>query len=423
LSIGTRDLSPARICIISPRHLAANPRLVKEANTLAEAGYSVEVICGRYSRWGVSVDAKLINPYWRAQYVSFGPSEAHATLYMRQTILRKLAKGVASAGFLSRTISETAYDPATPDLTKTVMKTEADLYIAHYVAALPAAARAAKKYKVPYAFDAEDFHLGDLPDGPENVFEKNLISSIEKSYIRDCAYVTAASPLIAEAYREVYGIKAPIVLLNSFPLRQAPSDPTVNCTKSTPSLYWFSQTIGPDRGLECAVQAVGIAKSKPHLYLRGAMASGYETELMKYAAEADAKHRVHILPLEEPDKMELLASSYDIGLVLETGHSKSRQFCLTNKLFSFLLAGVPPIMSDTAAHRAFAIEAGLSELIFPIGDPTALSNIIDCLLLLPGRLETTKAKIWRLGRERYNWEGEQGKLLAAVRSVIGVVNA
>ena len=35
----------ARICIITPGQLGSNPRVVKEANALAEAGHAVTVIC------------------------------------------------------------------------------------------------------------------------------------------------------------------------------------------------------------------------------------------------------------------------------------------------------------------------------------------------------------------------------------------
>ena len=35
-----------RICLVSPQHLASNPRLVKEADALHEAGIAVRVIAG-----------------------------------------------------------------------------------------------------------------------------------------------------------------------------------------------------------------------------------------------------------------------------------------------------------------------------------------------------------------------------------------
>ena len=37
-----------RICLISPSHVASNPRLVKEADALHAAGYDVHVVAGWY---------------------------------------------------------------------------------------------------------------------------------------------------------------------------------------------------------------------------------------------------------------------------------------------------------------------------------------------------------------------------------------
>ena len=39
-------MTAKRVCLISPGHLASNPRLVKEADALYEAGFAVKVIAG-----------------------------------------------------------------------------------------------------------------------------------------------------------------------------------------------------------------------------------------------------------------------------------------------------------------------------------------------------------------------------------------
>src|SRR5437868_48615 len=77
---------------------------------------------------------------------------------------------------------------------------KADLYIAHYDAALWAARAAARRHGGLYAFDAEDFHPGDLEDRPEHTFANTLIHTLEAECLPGCAYMTAASPGIADAY-------------------------------------------------------------------------------------------------------------------------------------------------------------------------------------------------------------------------------
>jgi glycosyltransferase involved in cell wall biosynthesis len=311
----------------------------------------------------------------------------------------------------------------TRPLRRAALGTPADLYVAHYPDALPAAAAAARRHGSRYAYDAEDFHLGDWPDDPAYDVERRLLRAIEERYLPGCAYVTAASPGIADAYADAYGIERPRVVLNAFPTKHAPSAPTPGGeAQPGPSLYWFSQTVGPDRGLECAVRAIGLARTRPHLYLRGTPAAGYATRLADLAREADAAGRVHLLAPDEPDRMEELAAAYDLGFAGETAHTVSRGLCLTNKLFTYLLAGIPPLLSDTPAQIRFAKEAGLTELLYTRDNPAALAALLDGLLGDPARLAAARAQAWQLGRERYNWEREQGRLIDMVRRAIDMAD-
>lgn len=412
-------MTSMRVCLISPGHLSTNPRLVKEARTLTEAGHDVSIVCGRYDAWAQRQDETLANPSWRMTQVSFGPAEASHSTYLVQTVRRHAARVLAQAGHQYIKILESAHAPAVPGLSSAAAAVSADLYIAHYVAALPAAAGAAQRWSGRYAFDAEDFHLGDHPDVPEHTLDRHIIRRIESCYLPRAAYVSAASPMIAEAYAETYRIPRPTMVLNVFPRGNAPRTPTQQGTsKPGPSLYWFSQTIGPGRGLETAIAAIARAESRPHLYLRGSPAAGYQAQLGALAQRCGVAERLHVLSPAPPDEMERLGAQYDLGYVGELAATRSRQIALTNKLFSYLLSGVPCLASDIASHRALAPELGDAMALFPIGDADALSLALDRLLLDPPRLAAARAHAWRLGQERYCWDVEQRAFLNVVEATM-----
>ena len=321
-------------------------------------------------------------------------------------------------GFEARRSNFAAWHPIGPDLLEAARRTPADLYIAHYVAALPAAAHAAKLNGALYAFDAEDFHLGDLPDMPQHTFEKRLIRTIEGRYLPGCAFMTAASRGIADAYASTYGIPRPTVVLNVFPPSQGVEAPTAKGTASPgPSIYWFSQTIGENRGLECAVRAIGRAKSSPHLYLRGDVSSDFLHRLGSIAKEALASNRIHILPLAPPSELVRLATKYDIGFVGETGHTLNRRIALTNKQFTYLLAGLPVLMSDVPAHRSFARDAPRAVQLFAVDDADALAQAMDAWLLNDSALASARRASWELGQTRFNWEFDKDQLLKLVSGI------
>ena len=409
----------ARICLITPGHLSTNPRIIKEADALVDAGHAVEVVAADFTLWARAADRGFSGRRWGvSKTIRFGP-HAPPAARTRQVVRQQIARSAIKVGLELDSIASAACHPIGPDLTSAALSVRADLYIAHYIAALPAAARAAGRYGAIYAFDAEDFHLGDLPNDPQHDFEKKLIRSVEARYLAGCAYVTAASPGIADAYVETYGIQRPKVVLNVFPKSQAPERPTNKGTKLPwPSVYWFSQTVGPNRGLECAVRAIRRARSKPHLYLRGTLAAGFGDRLKALAQNECVSDHLHFLPPADPQALERLASVFDVGLSAEPGYSQNNCLALGNKLFSYILAGLPTAMSDVSAHRAFAKNTSEAVKLYPAGDADGLAEVLDCWFAKPAALAEARAAAWNLGQNRFNWDIEQLGFLMEVSNAL-----
>src|SRR6185436_16389511 len=89
-------------------------------------------------------------------------------------------------------------------------------------------------------------------------------------------------------------------------------------------LYWFSQTIGPGRGLEAAVTALGRAGVSAELTLRGRPHDGYLEALQRLAAAHAPRVVVIHQPPAAPDAMVDLARGYDVGLALDHGPPRNR---------------------------------------------------------------------------------------------------
>ena len=410
----------ATVCLISPALLSTNPRLVKEADALVEVGHAVHVICGDFSSWARDADAEFEGRGWRSvTKIRFGP-DTPMPLRVIQVVRQRMARRAVLMGMSYPRVLEAAWHQVTPDLVKAARSVRADLYVAHYVAALPAAAGAARLHGGRYAFDAEDFHLGDPPDDPAFEPIRRHTRAIESAYLPGTAYVTAASPGIAEAYAGAYGITLPTVVMNVFPRSHAPTAPTSRGTASPgPSVYWFSQTIGSDRGLECAVRAIGLARSRPHLYLRGNLAAGYADCLGALATAAGVGDRIHLLPPERPSEMERLASLYDVGFVGETGATPNHRIALANKLFTYVLAGIPTVASDIPAHRWLAKRLGPAVRLFPVESAEELASAIDGYLADGGAtLAQARAHAYALGQQSLNWDVEKAVLIRTVEEVM-----
>src|SRR5262249_47569473 len=135
----------ARICLITQLHVSMNPRLVKEADALAEAGYEVLVIAPDFSKPAREADADFSDRPWRiVASPQFGPN-APWLIRSRELVRRHAARILVREGrFEYPFIIRAAWHSSTPDLVAAAKRVKADLYIAHLLAALPAAAIAAR---------------------------------------------------------------------------------------------------------------------------------------------------------------------------------------------------------------------------------------------------------------------------------------
>lgn len=400
-----------KIVIVTTGSLGSNPRVVKEAQALVDAGHNVSVICTKVADFVEPRDRSIMEQAaYEITRLDFSTTRSRAL----DRILAAAARAVFSIT-QTQSLAVYGYSLMTRRLTAAAKAIRADLYIAHYVGALPAAASAAKHYGTHYAFDAEDFHLGDLPDEAIHNSERRLIRSIEDRYLPHAAYVSVAAPLIAAAYAETYKIALPTVILNAFPPANASAAPTAKGTiEPGPSLYWFSQTIGPGRGLEIALEAIALAKSKPHLHLRGSPVPGYHEHLKEIAAALGVSDRLHFHAPILPDQLEKSGAAFDIGFIGELSHTRNRQIALTNKLFSYLSSGLPIIASSIEAHKALEESLGGVLRLYNEQSAPELASHLDKMLSDPAAFAQSRALAWQLGQTSFSWEAEEPKLIELV---------
>ncbi|MCW5733951.1 MAG: hypothetical protein KIS73_07495 [Enhydrobacter sp.] len=398
-----------RICLVSPGNLAANPRLIKEADALQSAGYDVTAIVSDYSIGLRGFDAEIASrAAWKV---------VHAPRLASERYVRVASRAAASmfdaiGGAVPVPIAVRAYGGPAGSLQHAACAVPADLYIAHYVTALPAAGAAARRHGAVLGFDAEDFHSGEGGAGEAEARRMKQVRVVEGNWLPHCRHLTAASPLIGKAYASLYGIPTPATVLNVFPSAMAPSVPDVPRPPGGPlRAYWFSQTVGLDRGLQPFLQAMAAAKTRIELEIRGDDRFGHGDTLKEMARELGIADRIRLLPLAAPDEMVRLAARYDLGLSLETDVSENRRLCLTNKLFTYLLAGIPTLMSDTPGQRAIAPDLGAAAIVVSLSSPRGIAAALDELVR---NLDAARTEARRLGRERYNWEIEQRVLLESV---------
>jgi len=398
-----------KICLITPGHLSSTPRLVREADSLAKAGHEVVVVAGSYHPPSVELDQSLLRgAEW--EYVGVGISQVdRISLKFVAWGNRLFSRCNLEADFLGTF-------PFSALLLNTVLEfaTDADLYIGHTMPGLYVAKEAARLSKAQAGFDIEDYHPEEAEDTAQNRSRKRAIYRAMKKWLPLCQHLTAASPLIAEQCRQEFGITA-VTVLNTYPLEDAPEHPVV--PRGEIQFYWFSQTIGPGRGLEEFIEVMGKMRTPCELSLRGMISEAFKESLADRATVAGVEPP-RILGPCAPEEIVRSCAGYHFGLSLERSEPENRDLCLTNKLFAYLLAGTPVILSATRAHKQLAPELGRSALIIDFRQADEAAKILDdhCSKMTAEHQRHDDA--WEKGRSWFCWEQQEGKLRESVETAL-----
>ena len=402
-----------RICLITPGHLATDPRLVKEAVALSKSSYSVHIIFSQYMPYLIEEDFKILNNHnWTYDCINWSNNSISSKIHrFTSGLLQKLASKYSKFPSSSEFIVNRHF---LWQLRKAI-NCKAEIYIAHNLGALPIACRAAKTNQKKVGFDAEDFHRNETTDDST---KKDYIikAKIEDKYLPTVNYITAASPLIGEEYNRLYNIQV-TTILNVFPKLVLRDGNFKNEVEKKLNLFWFSQTIGKNRGLEDIIAALNILNNPLiELHLLGNIDSEgllYFKKLVTFN-----KNNIYFHKPVSPEKLFDLSSQYDIGLASEPGFCFNNKIALSNKIFTYLQAGNALIYSSTLAQEKLLKQYHEIGFMYTIGDIEMLSRIISYYFLNRVILKKHKENAFTLGQNEFNWEKEQVSFIEIINSII-----
>jgi glycosyltransferase involved in cell wall biosynthesis len=394
--------------------------MLKAADALAWAGHSVRVVATRFEPWATTADEDVrARRSWRVTVIDRG-RRSGALTYWRSGIRQRTARAAARWIGPARSpiaVAARAYARLHSEFVAAAVSEPADLFYGGTSATLAAVAEAGTRQGVPYALDLEDFH-GAESEAPDADFTHALAERIEGAVFDRAAALTTSSGPIARAYHARYGI-APCVVSNTFPL---PSTPPDFVRRPGPlRLYWFSQTIGPGRGLEDAIAAAGRAGIEAELHLRGRSANGYFGILEQLRAAQAPRLVIVPHPPAPPDAMVDLAREYDVGLALEQMTVLNHQLALSNKALTYVLAGIAVALTDTPGQRVLGVDLGPDRGVVPPADVDALAALLARWATDPNALLAAKRAAWAAAVRRWHWEHEddRGALCALVKEIVG----
>lgn len=288
------------------------------------------------------------------------------------------------------------------------LSVKSDIYHANDLNTLPVGFFLAKFRRAKLVYDSHELYVEQYSN--TSIFYKKLLSFIEKIYIRKADAVITVNDSIAEILSERYKIPMPITMMNC-PIYQSPQKKFLrNDIKKIIYLGRYTE----DRGIEELILSMKHVE-KAKLYLRGF--GPHENYLRALALNNDLNEKVIFLEPVEMTKMVDSLEGFDIGIVPYKPVSLNNKLASPNKIFEYMMAGLPIAASDSPELRKIVTKNNVGVLFDP-SDPKDIADKINYLVENDKTLKEMRDNALRVAKSEYNWEVQSKKLIGVYDSLI-----
>ncbi len=267
-----------------------------------------------------------------------------------------------------------------------LIQSQADVYHAGDLTALPATYIAARLRRKPLIFEIYDLQF-PVPETSIGFWRRlgGLLTRFHALVLPHCAGVIATSPLHAQAIRKHFHVPE-VTLIRNVPCYQTvvKSDRLRQRLGLSPEvrIALYQGNLQPDRGLDKLVLAAAHLEQNIVIVIKGAGKGPTQAELEALIASTRVADRVRIMPpVPFSEYLEWTASA-DIGLIVHSpDYSLNVRTLLPNKLFEYLMAGVPVLSSPLEAVAEILGTYDVGQVIAPSAmTPAGIGAAINTML-------------------------------------------
>ncbi|MBT2686422.1 glycosyltransferase [Bacillus sp. ISL-37] len=246
-----------------------------------------------------------------------------------------------------------------------------------------------------------------------NGLRKKLTMIVEKSLIKYVDEVITVSESIANEYVNNYKIKKPKLVFNC----PNYSDPqTSNIFRELYSLsrdkkiFLYQGGLSAGRGIEQMLDVFTSSSIHPNATL---IMMGYGPLEKKVRRYADDYNNIFYKEAVSPKDLLKYTSSADVGFLMTENSCLNNYFSLPNKLFEYIMAGLPVISNDLPEVRNLINRYNFGWLI----EEQSVESIVSLVNELVEKDLSEYAVNSKKMSINYSWEVQEKTLLDAYRNV------
>jgi len=228
---------------------------------------------------------------------------------------------------------------------------------------------------------------------------------LESLLVPRLQHAFTVSPAIAEAYLAKYGVQFHVVRNMPVLREMRTAEP------DQPPVILYQGAINLGRGIDLAIRAMQHLEGA---VLRIAGAGDVLEDMQQLTRELNLNDRVQFLGRMPFDQLADITRTASIGLSIEEDFGLNYRYALPNKLFDYIHAGIPVLVSDLPAMRSIVEENGVGEVLIS-RSPDHLAGQLKSML--DSGKQTTWRDNCRIAAQLLNWQMESAVLRAHIEQL------
>lgn len=291
-------------------------------------------------------------------------------------------------------------------------KQKVDVVNCHSLSSLPICVALAGLHKAILVYEPHELETGTATF---TGLRQRLARWLESLLIGRASEVIVVSDTIAQHYLDDYRLpRRPDVILNVPPLSGSLPEPNSLLRKrfdigENDLVFMYQGVLDEERGCRLLLDAFRAVPAGKHLVFLG-----FGPMQEEIAAAAGGMPNVHFHPAVPPDQVLHYTSGADVGFALLTDSCENHRCALPNKLFHYLHAGLPVIVSDLPEMGGL-----VDRLRCGWRSANTVEALRECVAAIDAASRTKAIEGAIASRAQYNWDNETSKLKAIYARLLG----
>lgn len=416
-----------KVCMLLTNPVTDDPRVRREAETLSKAGYELVVVAVRIEGTKAEEELEgyrvirlphpklLAKLLWRrliTRTVSsgFSPNESHGNDVRRRLDAIQQSEQQPPATWLGKCWADVLNVVnviwINGAMAVVAARQGAAIYHAHDLDTLLAGWVAASWTGGRLVYDFHELFTEQHQQGVKTGLWRTFYSCLERVLISRAHLKLTVCDSLGEWVSHRYGVTGVVTVKNVPRLPSRNISPRLG---TAPPIILYHGAYVRNRGLEEFIACVPYLR-EGRIVLRGT--GPLESKLRMLVHELRVQDRVTFAPPVPMVELVRTASEADLGVAPFLPVCLNTRFCLPNKLFEYMMAGLAVVATDVPEMRKIVLGHNIG-LMFPSNDPKEMAAVCNELLGDKSRLLQMKKNSALAATQNYNWEQEERRLLQA----------